>query len=170
MARVLQTASKALVVKAPAAVSHSHKNLKSVFLAGPTSGSYDWRGAVIEQLRDEAINIFNPHRPDWDSSWREDLTCAPYVEQVRWELEKQEEASVVAVYFGTGTDAPISLLELGLCAKEKRAVVFVEEGYSKKGNVQLVCERYGVELVGNMTGFRDGIIKLLRSRPRVSFG
>lgn len=60
-----------------------------------------------------------------------------------------EAADVLAVYFGSNTEAPITLMELGLAAgKEgKRVVVACVDGYKKKGNVQVVCQRYGIEVV-----------------------
>lgn len=156
-----QAASKAIVVKAPSPVSDVHSNLKSVFLAGVTSGSHDWRAALTSALADLPIVILNPLRPDWDSSWIEDVSCAPYKKQVEWELQSQEKATVVAVYFGAETDAPISLLELGLHAKERKAIVYVENGYRKRGNVQIVCERYEVQFTTEIGAFQAGIRKLL---------
>jgi hypothetical protein len=159
--RILEMAFKAIIIKAPSPESVQHKDLKSIFLAGTTSGTYDWREALAEQLADLPIVIFNPIRRDWDSSWVEDVSCVAFKSQVEWELEKQEKADVVVIYFGAGTDAPISLLELGLCAKEKKAIVYVQEGYRKKGNVEIVCAKYGVPVVSEFVGLRDGIRKLL---------
>lgn len=156
-----QTASRAIVVQAPAPESEGHRDLKSVFLAGPTSGSRDWREDLIKKLADLPITIFNPLRPDWDSTWREELSFAPWREQVEWELTKQEKATVIALYFSAGTDAPISLLELGLCAKENKAIVYVEDGYRKKGNVLMVCEMYNIEAKTEIGAFGDGIRGLL---------
>ncbi|KAK6073740.1 hypothetical protein SCUP234_08587 [Seiridium cupressi] len=159
--QAIQTASRAITIQAPSSEAAHHQDLKSVFLAGTTSGPYDWREALTKQLADLPIIIFNPLRRDWDSSWREELSCAPYKEQVEWELEKQEKADVVGLYFGAGTEAPVSLLELGLCAKEKRAVVYVQDGYKKKGNVQILCQKYGIDLTTEIGGFCDSIRKKL---------
>lgn len=137
--------SRIQVIKAPSPEAARHA--RSVFLAGTTSGPDDWRNSVCERLSDLAVTVYNPLRPDWDSSWREEISCEPYRKQVEWELEKQELADVIAFYFGADTDAPISLLELGLCAKQRKAIVCVQEGYKKKGNVQIVCQRYGAKLV-----------------------
>lgn len=123
---------------------------RTVFLAGTTTGPPDWRKGICDQMANLPITIFDPLRPDWgDDNWTDDV----FRHQVNWELSKQEEARVVAVYFGANTDAPISLMELGLCAKDKKAVVFVEDGYPKKDNVQVVCKRYDIEVHTNMEEF-----------------
>lgn len=126
---------------------------KTVFLAGTTTGPPDWRTVICDRMADLPITFLNPLRLDWDDGWTDDV----FRRQVNWELSKQEEADVVAVYFGANTAAPISLMELGLSAKEKKAVVYVDEGYQKKGNVRVVCERYGIEVHGNLEGFILGI-------------
>lgn len=141
---------------------------KSVFLAGTTSkvDATDWRETLSTLLSDYPITIYNPYRADWDSTWREDINFAPYREQVTWELEKQELADMVVVYFHPATQAPISLLELGLCARQPgKAIVYCPEGYWKRGNVQMVCEKFGVEVVESIEGLKDGIVKRLASEP-----
>ncbi|KAL2257273.1 hypothetical protein VTK26DRAFT_393 [Humicola hyalothermophila] len=104
----------------------------SVFLAGTTTGTYipgspsDWRLALTNTILHLPITVFNPLRPDWDCTWREDATFPPFREQVNWELDMQRRAEVLVFYFGPATDAPNGLLELGLClgvgVKEKKLV------------------------------------------------
>lgn len=63
-------------------------------------------------------------------------------------MEKRERADIVLFYFDPGSAAPISLLELGLCMREPGKVVVVcPRGYWKRGNVVVVCERFGVPVV-----------------------
>ncbi|KAI1403942.1 hypothetical protein F4819DRAFT_484186 [Hypoxylon fuscum] len=144
-----QTWPKNRVIKAPSREPFGNRPI-SVFLAGITTRTEDGdlREALIECLADCPLTFIDPYRPDWDSSWREDITCAPFREQVEWELDMQEKADVVVVYFHPATDAPISLLELGLCAStNKKTIVMCPEGYKKRGNVQIVCERHQIEIV-----------------------
>ncbi|KAL2018613.1 hypothetical protein VTK56DRAFT_583 [Thermocarpiscus australiensis] len=152
----------AQVVQAPSrpAIDRSHS---SVFLAGTTSRASgpDWRETLINAVSHLPITIFNPLRPDWDSTWREDVTFAPFREQVEWELDMQEQADVIVVYYGPGTDAPISLLELGLCARSGKAIVVCHEGYSKRGNVQVVCQRFGIEFLDARDDIAASVIRRL---------
>ncbi|KAF6823019.1 hypothetical protein CPLU01_11643 [Colletotrichum plurivorum] len=134
---------------------------KSIFLAGTTKST--WRDALTTSISYLPVTIFNPFRPDWDASWREDLSDARFRDQVGWELEMQERADVVVVYFEAGTEGHVSLLELGLCVRDGRALVACEEGYKKRGNVQAVCERFGVTMVGGFEELREELIRRLES-------
>lgn len=140
------------------------RGTKTIFLAGTTSRTDDgdWRSALTASLSDVPITLCNPNRADWDSSWREDIDFAPFREQVEWELEKAEQADLVVVYFHPATQAPISLLELGLCARAPgKALVVCPEGYWKRGNVQAVCRKYGVEMAEDVDGLKDAIVRKL---------
>ncbi|KAJ8105223.1 hypothetical protein ONZ43_g7512 [Nemania bipapillata] len=111
--------TKCQIINAPA--RERPRGEKKVFLAGTTSPTDDgdWH---------------------WDSTWREDISFTPYREQVEWELDMQESADIVVVYFHPATKAPISLLELGLCARTGKAIVVCPEGFWKRGNVQIVYD------------------------------
>lgn len=100
------------------------------------------RNAEKPQIR--PISMLNPRRADWDN---EDLPI-----QVNWELDEIEEAHVVILYFQPGTKSPISLLELGLCAGlfPEKVIVICPEGFWRKGNVDIVCERHGIKQVNSL--------------------
>ncbi|KAI5925084.1 hypothetical protein F4810DRAFT_708888 [Camillea tinctor] len=146
------------------APSRTHPlHAKSVFLAGSTSGC-DWRAPLIVALSGYPVTIYDPARPDWDGSWVEDGSFAPWREQVAWELEKQEAADLTVVYFGAGSLAPVSLLEFGLAAgrgREVVVVVVVEEGYAKRGNVKMVCERFGIVCLESGEGLGEVVVEKL---------
>lgn len=148
------------VICAPARPPIKHKSL---FLAGSTSAtSSNWRAALVTALSGVAITVLDPTRTDWDSSWVESASFPPFREQVEWELEMQERADVVVVYFGAATDAPVSLLEFGLCARSGKAVVVAcEDGYRKQGNVEIVARRYGVEMATDVNELADAVRRKL---------
>ena len=154
--------SQSQIIHAP---SHeAPRGVKSVFLAGTTSkvDTADWRETLSTSLSDAPVTIYNPYRADWDSSWREDINFAPYREQVDWELEKLDQADIVVVYFHPATQAPVSLLELGLCIRVPgKAIVVCPEGYWKMGNVQMVCNKFGVEMLDTVDGLKEAIMKKL---------
>lgn len=138
---------------------------RSIFLAGPTE--ILWRAGFIFALRQRlpATNttIFDPFQPRWDSTWKEDVDRDPrFAAQVDWELTAQDKATAVAVFFHGDSKAPVSLLELGLCARSGKAVVGCEPGYWKRGNVQAVCRRYGVPLADSLDGLADMAAEKLR--------
>ncbi|KAJ5093560.1 hypothetical protein N7456_009421 [Penicillium angulare] len=141
------------------------RGIKSIFLAGSTNrvANYDWREVLSAALSDLPVTIYNPNRADWDSSWREEVSFVPYREQVEWELEKQDIADFVIIYFHPATQASVSLLEFGLCARTPgKAIVVCPEGYWKRGNVQIVCGKYGIEMMESFDELRKVIVKKLR--------
>ena len=150
------------IIKAPS--DEPPRGKISIFLAGTTSkvDASDWRETLSASLSDTPITIYNPYRVDWDSSWREDIHFPPYRQQVEWELEKQDTADIVVIYFHPATQAPISLLELGLCARVPgKAIVVCPEGYWKRGNVQVVCRKFGIEMVDDVDRLRAAVVKRL---------
>ena len=48
------------------------------------------------------------------------------------------------MYFSPKTISPISLLEFGLHARSQKLIVICPDGYSRKGNVYIVCEHYNI--------------------------
>jgi hypothetical protein len=131
-------------VKAPE--SYDLEGKVSLFLAGSIEQgkAEPWQSRLVESLADmDLLLILNPRRSDWDASWTQSKDDPQFRGQVVWELAAQETADVIAMYFDPATKSPITLLELGLFA-EKNIVVFCPEGFYRKGNVDIVCERYDV--------------------------
>lgn len=88
--------------------------------------------------------IFNPRRDDWDSTWHAD--SAAFKEQVSWEMTALDCASTIIMYFDPSTKSPISLLELGLHAASKKMIVCCPKGFWRRGNVEMVCDRFDIRL------------------------
>ena len=136
-------------VKAP----QSYKKTKHmIFLAGSIEmgSAEDWQTKVTEALRGYDVTILNPRRDDWDSSWKQTIEDPKFREQVEWELQALEEATEILMYFDPKTKSPISLLELGLFAKSGKLIVCCPDGFWRKGNVEIVCKRYGVMMVPSL--------------------
>lgn len=119
---------------------------RSLFLAGSIEmgRAADWQQQVAQALAHRELTILNPRRDAWDASWAQDLANPQFVAQVEWELEAQERADRILMYFAPDTQAPITLLELGLFGRSGKLVVCCPHGYWRKGNVDVVCARYGV--------------------------
>ena len=138
------------LIKPPTKLPESFRN--TVFLAGSIemgAAAY-WQNTVAAQFKDLDVTILNPRRDDWDSSWKQDISNDKFREQVEWELTALERATYIIMYFDPLTKAPITLLELGLFSRMdpyKRLIVCCPGGYWRKGNVDIVCKRYGVKTV-----------------------
>lgn len=123
-----------------------------IFLAGSIEmgAAERWQGKIIKALTDSGYKgiILNPRRDDWDSSWVQDIKNPQFNEQVNWELDGLVRATTVFFYFDPNTKSPISLMELGLVIGSSCADIIVccPEGFWRKGNVDILCEKFGAEL------------------------
>lgn len=118
-----------------------------------------WQAQVEEALADLPGVLLNPRRDAWDASWVQSLDNPVFVEQVEWELEAQERATRILMYFDPATQAPITLLELGLFARSGKLLVVCPAGYWRRGNVDVVCRRYGVARATTL----EEALRILRS-------
>ncbi len=103
----------------PPAVLRRDESLPSIFLAGSIEmgQAEDWQTSLENSLQDQNCVILNPRREEWDASWEQSINNPPFREQVEWELDAQERAGFIAMYFAPDTRAPITLLDLGLAAR-----------------------------------------------------
>ena len=138
---------------------------RSIFLAGSIEmgRAEPWQAAVEQALSAEEVAILNPRRDEWDASWEQSIHNPQFRGQVEWELAGQEAATVIAMYFAPATKAPITLLELGLFARSGKVVACCPAGYWRRGNVEVVCARYGVPLVEDI----EEMVRRVRERIRV---
>lgn len=117
-----------------------------IFLAGTIDmgTSVDWQADVEQKLNELDVCILNPLRDGFDASMEQSINNPAFTEQVWWELNALDEADVIFMNFVSGSKSPISLLELGLYASSRKIVVCCPHDFWRKGNVDVVCDRYGV--------------------------
>lgn len=131
------------------------------FLAGTIDmgQSEDWQSEAVNSIEELYPNniILNPRRTDWDSSWEQKIDNPQFAEQVNWELQGLEDADIIIFNFLKDSKSPISFLELGLCSDYSGIYVCCPEGFYRKGNIDIVCQRYGIPVYENM----DELIKSL---------
>jgi len=123
------------------------KNEKAIFLCGSIEmgNAVDWQDKISNKMKDvKNLVILNPRRNDWNSSWTQEMSNPQFREQVEWELAGQEAATVISCYIDPATKSPITLLEMGLFLD--KMVVCCPDGFYRKGNVDIVCHRYGVTM------------------------
>ena len=102
----------------------------------------NWQNKVERLLANEDIDIFNPRRDDWDSSWVQSKDNPQFREQVEWEFYYAEKSDWIFMYFDPSTKSPITLLELGLFAKHNEVILICPNGFWRKGNVDIVAEQH----------------------------
>ena len=152
-------------IKAPVDYS-AHKSLPAIFLAGSIEMGLaeDWQRKIAQALDGLDVLILNPRRDDWDSSWQQHIDNAPFRQQVEWELQGLDDAAHIIFYFDPATKSPVTLMELGLQASKspEKLIVCCPQGFWRKGNVDIVCARYGVEMVDNIEALTATLINRLK--------
>lgn len=134
-------------IKAPKFVNNK---IATVFLAGSIEmgAAENWQDRAARLLADTGWTLLNPRRDDWDNTWEQKISHPAFYEQVTWELQGLETCEKAIVYFDPNTKAPITLLELGLLSQMKEpqdVLVVCPEGFYRKGNVDIVCDRYRIK-------------------------
>lgn len=148
-----------MIFKPPQTTCVRDRNKPSFFLAGSIEmgSAEDWQKEIEGFLSGLGLNVFNPRRNDWDSSWEQKSTNPQFHQQVAWEMDALDRADHVLFYFAPSSKSPISLLELGLHASSGKAFVVCPEGFWRRGNVEMVCERYDIPLFESLVEFRNHI-------------
>lgn len=144
------------IIKAPNPLPLQRKNgvvPKSLFLAGSIEMGVaeDWQTNLTNYIGvPEHIvlceYIFNPRRESWDASWVQSISNPQFNEQVSWEMTALDISKVIVMYFDPATKSPISLLELGLYVNTGKLIVCCPDGFWRKGNVEMVCDRFDVRV------------------------
>lgn len=127
-----------------------------VFLAGSIEGgrARNWQTDAVEALEEVPGVLLNPRRATWSPLDKDELR-----RQINWELDGLEAADIVFFYFDPDTRSPVSLLELGLMARQsnRKVVVCCPDGYWRQENVEETCKRYNRTLIRT---FEEGMSAL----------
>lgn len=150
-----------VVIKAPEKLTNGGT---TAFLAGSIEigKAVDWQTQIENQLKDKlegdkVVTLYNPRRDDWDSSWTQSIEDDNFREQVEWELNALEKANKIVVYIDPKTKSPITLMEIGLHAHSNKMCVCCPEGFYRKGNIDVVCNKYNIPMVDDV----DGLVKFI---------
>ena len=143
------------IFKSPQDTSSVKSNEFSIFLAGSIEMGVaeDWQTRLTRALAlsGSEVTIYNPRRDDWDSSLVQSIHDKQFNQQVTWEIDHLYAASLIVFYFDPNTKSPITLMELGLIAGLYRnAVVCCPDGFWRKGNVEMICDRFSIPMVESL--------------------
>ena len=149
---------KATIIKSPNVIPTEDSRLK-LFLGGSIDmgKSENWQARIEKQLSNYNVIVLNPRRDDWNKEWQPISTDKNFRKQVEWELSALEASDIVVMYFAPDSQSPISLLEFGLYAKTGKLIVLCPDGFWRKGNVDIVSEKYNVPTVNT---FNELIVEL----------
>jgi hypothetical protein len=141
---------------------HSQIDGFCIFLAGSIEmgKAVEWQDKVSESLEEYSGNILNPRRAEWDSSWKQSIDNPNFKEQVTWELDGLDRSQIIFFYLDPNTKSPISLLEIGkYIASDKKLIICVPQGFWRRGNIEVLCDRYNIPLYDNL----DIAIEMLKN-------
>ena len=132
-------------IKAPEKVT----GRPTLFLAGSIEmgTAVDWQQEAVKYFADMRGIVLNPRRDNWDASWEQSIDNPQFAEQVNWELDGLANCRHILFYFQPNTKSPITLMELGWALGRghysQNIAVVCQNGFWRKGNVDVMCTRYG---------------------------
>lgn len=133
-----------MILEAPNRIADYNNLGIKVFLAGTIENgkSIDWQSEISSYCNEIGLTAFNPRRSKWNEKANEEELS----EQISWELEHMEKADYIIMYILGDSKSPISLLELGLHAREGKLIVFCPKSFYRYKNVEITCNRYNIPL------------------------
>ena len=148
-------------IKSPDRYDNDNIFIGDVFLAGSIEmGTAEpWQERLVNEFKDTDIRFLDPRRDDWDSSWVQEASNPQFAQQVNWELDALDYSDLIVFYFDPNTKSPITLMELGLYANSGKVIVCCPDGFWRKGNVEIVCQRHNVTLVNSFDELVNAVKK-----------
>ena len=146
-----------MIYTPPDNISKRSRSKTCVFLAGSIEmgTATEWQNEIGEFLTNVGgFHVFNPRRPDWDNGIKQEYSDPRFYQQVNWELNALEQSDIILMYFDPETKSPISLLEFGLYAQTGKLRVICPDNFWKKGNVDIVCDRYNIRMLTSLEHFK----------------
>ena len=134
-----------MIIKPPSKMIYSNHTKFSIFLAGSIDmgSAVDWQKEVSDSLSGFDVDLFNPRRDDWNSSWKQSMENPFFVEQVTWEQHALEVADYRIFVMTKDSKSPITLLELGRYASLP-GVICCEKGFYREANVEISAKLWGI--------------------------
>jgi hypothetical protein len=145
------------------------KNL-TIFLGGSINGGMasEWQNEIVDLFKrydndKYCFTLLNPRRTDWNKDTPEDKNNEKFREQVEWELSHLEKVDIIFMVFDKEGISPVSLIEFGLYAKQKKIIMCCPNEYFKSANLYITAEKYNVPYSTNFLDFKSKIQKFLIS-------
>jgi nucleoside 2-deoxyribosyltransferase len=125
----------------------------TIFLAGSIemNAAERWQEKIVQSFKSKNVSFFNPRRDDWNNAVVQSVEDPVFREQVNWELNGIMGSDLVVFYIDPATKSPITLAELGLVVGLKKpAVVCCPDGFYRKGNVEIICDRFAIPQLNSL--------------------
>lgn len=151
-----------MIIKPPNDISIM-KEKYSIFLAGSIEmgNAENWQEHISKELENYDVVLLNPRRDDWSNDWEQSINNPNFKEQVTWEMDSLRDCDLIVVYFDPNTYSPVTLLEIGTY-KDKDMIICCQDGFWRKGNVDIFASRYGIPVVDNKEDFYKLILEKVK--------
>lgn len=140
--------------KAPEWPNCTDPSATKIFLAGTIDmgQSEDWQKQVVKRLDKDPDKyyVFNPRRDDFDPKAEQKFEDPYFYQQVNWELTNLDNCDIILMCLLGTSKSPISLLELGLYATTDKVILYCEDEFYRRGNLQVVCTKYKIPVFSSM--------------------
>ncbi len=83
---------------------------------------------------------------------------------MEWELKAQEDADLCVYVLLKDSKGPVTMLEIGLFAPKKDAVLCIEDGFHRQGNLQIVARRYEIPFYHGLDEMLADLKEVLKGR------
>lgn len=140
------------ILKPPTPIKVDQLRNKIVFVGGSIEQgkATDWQPRAEEKFSPHAL-VLNPRRDNWDPNLKQDISEPVFKGQVIWEMTGIDISTVAFFYFEPGTMSPITLGEFYYClGADLDCVPVCPPGFWRRGNIQVMCERYDVKLFDDL--------------------
>lgn len=155
-----------MIFTPPNNISKRDFSKKSVFLAGSIDqgNAEDWQKDLGTYFIEHNYNVFNPRRPDYDASWKQEFENPQFFQQVMWELNSLDNADFIIFNIIPETLSPITLYEFGRYSTSGKIAVVCPDGFWRKGNIDIACYKDGIPLFDNMDDFKKYFIQNINKK------
>lgn len=138
----------------------------SLFTAGSIEmgAAVQWQKLLAQHLSDLPITVLNPRRGNWDPRDIPKADNKGFKDQVEWELDALQKATVICYFFDVTTRSPVTMLELGLWAASQKIIVCCDERFWRSGNIKLVCDRYDIPIVHSFKDLVPAVRNMLKEK------
>lgn len=152
-----------------------------IFLGGTIEmgNSRNWQGEFFTKLSSKLfsskqkestqIAVLNPRRDNWDSTWKQTIKNKNFKDQVNWEMDMLHCSDIIVFNILPNSKSPITLLEIGYIAglpHTKKVFICCPDEFYRKGNIEVVCDRYGFNLFDDEDEMFDEVFKVVTKEKK----
>jgi hypothetical protein len=152
------------IITAPEPFNKDELELPSLFLAGGITNCKPWQNEVLAKLTNFKGTVFNPRREVYPDDPKTGT------EQIEWEFNALQCATIISFWFCADTLCPITLFELGVHLTRSRFSIYpfvligIEPNYARDFDVRTQAKliKSDMQFYTSLDALTEYLKKLLR--------